>query len=267
MARPLIIDAFIFSDELDILEMRLTELYDSVDRFVLAEATRTFQDTPKPLWYDNHKDRFAPWADKIEHIVIADGELPSVAADSDPWCREHAHREHLSRALVGLDSNDIVLLSDVDEIPRPLLARNVRPEGILVFRQRFHCFAVDWRHPQWWLGTTAATVSTITKLPDGKEFAYLRAARLKASNPPHLRDAGWHFTWLGGTDSALNKLASFSHPEIGEVAGPRIRDDYYRREGHHVDGTQLVPVTVDTSWPKWIVDGHAPAVWFRDDAQ
>ncbi|MGA0894211.1 MAG: N-acetylglucosaminyltransferase, partial [Ilumatobacteraceae bacterium] len=69
MTRPKVIDAFPFNNEHDILECRLVELYDSVDAFVLVEATRDHQDHAKPLWYAEHAERFAPWADKIVHVV------------------------------------------------------------------------------------------------------------------------------------------------------------------------------------------------------
>jgi beta-1,4-mannosyl-glycoprotein beta-1,4-N-acetylglucosaminyltransferase len=264
MSRPLVVDAFPFNNELDILTMRLTELYDAVDRFVLVEATRDHQDHPKPLWYDNNKERFAPWADKIVHVIVRDGEMPSLAQDDHPWAREYAQREYIVRGVGDLGPDDIILQSDVDEIPRALQARNVRPgRGMVVFEQRLHCFAVDWLHPMWWYGTVAATVGALQRLPVGRRFVWQRDARIRAECPPHLRDAGWHFSWLGGKDAALAKLGSFCHPEIAERTKQLLGEDMFLREGWHVDGTQMAPVDVDESWPKWIVDGHAPDVWFR----
>lgn len=262
--RPLIIDAFPFNNELDILEMRLTELCGAVDRFVLVESERDHQDHLKPLWYDDHKSRFEPWVDKIRHVIVRDGEMPSKEQDSDPWAREHAQREFIGRACTDLSGQDIILQSDVDEIPRALQARNVRPgRSMYVFQQRLHCFAVDWRHPEWWMGTVAATVDTISQLPKGREFAWQRDSRLRAECPPHLRDAGWHFSWLGGKEAALAKLGSFCHPEIAERTESLLAEDVFLREGYHVDGQKQAPVDVDETWPRWIAEGHAPAVWFR----
>ena len=73
MTRPLIIDSFPFNNELDMLECRLTELYDAVDWFVLVEATRDHQDHRKPLHYADNTGRFLPWADKIVHVIIDEG--------------------------------------------------------------------------------------------------------------------------------------------------------------------------------------------------
>jgi beta-1,4-mannosyl-glycoprotein beta-1,4-N-acetylglucosaminyltransferase len=63
--RTLVVDAFPFHDELDILECRLVELYDAVDWFVLVEADVTHQDRAKPSYYMENRERFAAWADKI----------------------------------------------------------------------------------------------------------------------------------------------------------------------------------------------------------
>lgn len=267
MARPLVIDAFPFNNELDILEMRLVELYDAVDRFVLVEASRDHQDHPKPYWYADHRERFAPWADKIVHVQVADGEMPSLEADNDPWAREHAQREYIGRGLAAIDDVDmdtIVLQSDVDEIPRALLARNVRPgNGMVVFEQRLHCFAIDWLHPQPWYGTVAASVRALSVMPAGRWFAWQRDNRLRVQCPPHLRDGGWHFSWLGGKEAALAKLGSFCHPEIAERTEHLLTEDVFLREGYHVDGTRMTPCDVDETYPRWIREGHAPAVWYR----
>jgi hypothetical protein len=65
----MIIDAFPLFNELDILELRLTELSPVVDRFVIVEANRTHKGTLKPLHYAENAQRFAEWKDKIVHVV------------------------------------------------------------------------------------------------------------------------------------------------------------------------------------------------------
>lgn len=267
MARNLIIDTFPFNNELDILEMRLVELYDAVDKFVLVESVVDHQDHPKPLWFQENKERFAPWADKLIGVVAERDDMPTLEHDADPWAREHAQREVIGKGLAQIDGvtdETIILQSDVDEIPRALQARNVRPGGsMLVFQQRLHCFAIDWLHPDWWYGTVAATVATLSKMPKGHEFAWQRDGRLRAQNPPHLHDAGWHFSWLGGRDAALAKLGSFCHPEIADQTETLLAEDIFLKQGYHVDGSKMHPVDVDDTYPKWITEGHAPAVWYR----
>jgi beta-1,4-mannosyl-glycoprotein beta-1,4-N-acetylglucosaminyltransferase len=264
MTRPLIVDAFPFHDELDLLEMRLTELYDAVDWFILVEADVTHQDVPKPAYYLDNQERFSPFADKI--IPVWATGLPKIEWYPDPWSREKAQREHIATGLatIGVTDSDIVLQSDVDEIPRALHARNVRPGGNLVrFQQTAHFWAVDWLYPDppGWYGTVAGTVASINKFGDRK-FAKMRDARGYA--PSVLKDAGWHFSWLGGAERATKKVNSFCHPEVeSRIRGAIDNDNFYWREGYHVDGIRMMPVTVDHTYPKWIRDGNAPKSWYR----
>lgn len=262
MTRPRVIDCFPFNNELDLLECRLTELADAVDAFVLVEARVDHQDHPKPLWYADHKERFQPWADKIVHVIA--GPLPTKAQDDDPWAREHAQREYIADGLNRLDvtDDDVILQSDVDEIPRALQARNVRPPGLWTFGQRGHFFAVDWLYPLPWYGTVAATVRTLKRF-ERTPFAYMRDTRLTAECPPHLQDAGWHLSWLGGPSAAIAKVGSFCHPEVKDRIVDGLETNLFYRDGFHVDGHKMTPVDVNEEWPKWIRDGNAPTDWYR----
>lgn len=264
MTRPLVVDTFPFNNELDILQMRLEELYDAVDRFVLVEATKDHQDHDKPLWYMEHRERFAPWADKIVHVVA--GPMPSMAEDNDPWAREHAQREFIADGLaaIGVTDNDVILQSDVDEIPMALHARNVRPGGkAWSFGQRGHFWAVDWLYPEPWFGTVAATVRTISALHPTHRFAYMRDLRLVCECPPHLQGAGWHFSWLGGAAAAMRKVGSFCHPEVEDRIVNGLASDRFLRDGVHVDGKQMLPVEVDDTWPAFIRERRCPETWWR----
>jgi beta-1,4-mannosyl-glycoprotein beta-1,4-N-acetylglucosaminyltransferase len=81
-----IYDCFTFYNELDLLELRLQELYDHVDHFVLVEANRTFQNNSKPFYFGENQHRFARYMDKIIHIQVND-----MPESTDAWGRE-AHQ-------------------------------------------------------------------------------------------------------------------------------------------------------------------------------
>lgn len=273
MARPKVIDTFPAHDELDMLEMRLTELYDAVDYFVCVEADVTHQDAPKPYYISENLERFAPFEDKL--IVVRAKGLPTVEEDDDPWARELAQRGYAWGGLEqipDLNDDDIVLHGDIDEIPRALHVRNVRPAPgwFVSFQQRMHCFAIDWLHPDPWFGTVAGTVATVASVGDSvNAFARVRDKRNRWSqpgsrvNPQPLVDAGWHFTWLGGRDASLKKVGSFCHPEVADYTLIGLEDDLFYREGLHVDGRKQSPCEIDDTYPRWIVEGHAPAAWYR----
>ncbi len=250
--------------ELLLLECRLTEIYDAVDKFVIVEATVDHQNKPKPLNYREHEDQFAQWADKI-HYTVARG-LPTTNHIANPWAREHAQREWIGAGLeeLGADDNDIVLQSDLDEIPTALVARSVRPKGneLVSVRQRGHFWAVDWLYPQPWQGTVVGRYGCIKTVADRRPGGPFAAMRDSRNSNPHIV-GGWHFSWLGGTkETWLQKVHSFCHPEVEQ----RIIEnaDKYFRDGIHVDGEIMRPVDVDKTWPKWMQNpDNVPATWLR----
>lgn len=110
-------DAIIFSVELDLLEVRIRELWDVVDRFVILESNATFTGKTKNLTFNDHKDQFTFAASKIHHVIIDQYELPP---GEGPFYNEGKMRETMNGALIdaGVKTGDMVLMSDVDEIIR-----------------------------------------------------------------------------------------------------------------------------------------------------
>ncbi len=252
-----IYDAFPSHDELDLLEMRLYELESIPNlKHILVEAKVTHQDRPKPLYYEENRERFAKWADRIIHVVA--DPLPTLAEDADPWARELAQRTYIIRGLTDAQPDDILMQSDVDEIPHPLVVRNLRlpaGSGYVAFQQRGHFWAVDWLYPVPWMGTVAVRVGD-----SDLNMPRMRSMRNLVKSLPN---AGWHFSWLGGRERALHKVASFCHPEVEDRIVRGLDEDTFLRDGWHVDGTRMVAVKVDHTWPKFIREGKAPPEWWR----
>jgi beta-1,4-mannosyl-glycoprotein beta-1,4-N-acetylglucosaminyltransferase len=134
---PRIFDCFLFFNELDLLELRLNELSDVVDFFVLAEATVTHRGVPKPLIFRQNRDRFAPFLNRIIHVVVDD--MPGCGpSEPERWRRENFQRQALLRGLSGARTRDYVIISDLDEIPHPSAIENVaRKREIIPTRYAF----------------------------------------------------------------------------------------------------------------------------------
>src|SRR6185312_15373656 len=109
----MIYDCFMFFNELELLELRLHELSGVVDKFVLVETTVTFTNKPKSLIFQENLSRFKKFQDKIIHIVVDD-----MPKSSNPWTLEKFQRDAIRRGLNDCRPDDVVLVSDVDEIPR-----------------------------------------------------------------------------------------------------------------------------------------------------
>src|SRR5581483_3133716 len=118
-----------FFNELDVLEVRLATLDPVVDLHVIAEARTTFAGERKPLLLQQHWERFEPWHDKIRYLhvegmpkgdqVYAEPGTATTACASDRWRRENHQRDFLGEGLHDLEDDDLLFLSDLDEIPNP----------------------------------------------------------------------------------------------------------------------------------------------------
>ena len=86
----MLVDTFMFYNELDILELRLSLLDEYVDRFVIVESELNHVGTAKELFFQRNKKRFEKWIHKIEHVIVTAEESPK---EYDPWVREKHQRE------------------------------------------------------------------------------------------------------------------------------------------------------------------------------
>lgn len=245
----MIYDCVMIRDELDMLQMRCEELADYDVRHVIVEARCDHQGHPKPLHFAENEERFAPWADRIVHIVA--DHLPD---DPNPWVREHAQRDHALTALADAAPDDVILISDIDEIPsRSALEATPRPAVAL--QQNVCAFAVDW------LGFKERT-SVIANAGYVQEQRSLAKIRDLRATWPVIWRGGWHFCWLGGKEACLRKLDAFCHLEAREIVQQGIESgDFIDRGLWNV--AQLEPVDVDGRWPAMIRERRCPETWFR----
>ena len=250
-----IYDCFTFFNELDLLELRLTECYDYVDYFVIAEANISHSGNPKEYIFEDNKQRFAPWLDKIIHIKV-----DNIPPTNDSWFREHFQRDALARGIVNADDNDVIIVSDCDEI--------VRPRALDIIRN-------DLQH-KWWrcchpmsyfklnyLMTRprsyfAHPVATIKRGFPGCQ--YLRNMKDLWQTLPELctiQHAGWHFSYFGNTQHAATKLLNFAHIEGQHYANTiDVNESISRKGGIDPDylEEQFEYVKIDEYFPKTILN-------------
>ncbi len=139
-------DCFTFFNEMDLLEIRLNELDEEVDYFVIVESTRTFQKRDKPLYLNLNDERIVKFKDKIIHIVVDD--FPNFFTHwrvPKTWDYENHQRNAISRGLMNAKPDDIIIVSDVDEIPNAKkLAENINLNKPVVFQQRFFYYFLNY---------------------------------------------------------------------------------------------------------------------------
>ncbi|HUZ21441.1 MAG TPA: class I SAM-dependent methyltransferase [Acidimicrobiales bacterium] len=229
--RPTIWDCVLFFNELDLLEARLEELEGIVDHVVVVEADRTFRGDLKPLWFHEHRERFARHEDKL-HWVVA--RLPE---HGDAWLREKLQRDAAMQALACVKPEDLVLCCDVDEIVRRDAVGAIVEAtmlGPVSLDMAMYYYSLDWRSPQTWRHPKALRGRD---LPISIEALRMLGVHTP-SNLPTVAKAGWHLSYFGGESRIHEKLESFSHaeydtPQVHSVVGELIAS------GRTVHGIQL----------------------------
>lgn len=215
-------DCFMFSHELDLLNLRLHELYDYVDYFVIVESNETHSGLPKPLYFRENQHLFEKFSDKIINVAIEG--FPTPPSDQNPnWFRENFQRNQILTVLQSLDmkDNDCVMLSDVDELPDRNSVMNVRHHArrlqVITFRQRWFTWNFELEDPQEWPGTQVMLWSDFKKTTPQK----IRNGRYNVGVVSN-EVRGWHLSWFGDNNSVHEKLKSFAHQEIGPKTDEEI---------------------------------------------
>ena len=137
----MIYDCIPFFNELDILKLRMQILAPYVDRFVLEEASVTFSGEKKEMLFSKNREMFREFEDKIIYIAVENSPMSGVTTHE----RDKFQKNQLIRGMAGCKPDDIVIFSDVDEIPNPEtlqeILKDFDPSKIYHLAQRmFYCF-------------------------------------------------------------------------------------------------------------------------------
>ena len=216
----MIIDCFMFFNELDIIEGRMEYLYDVVDRFVIVEADITHSGLKKPYNFQSNSDRYKKYSDKIIYCPISIS-VDDYVFDLDPkkleertsaqWQIENYQRNCILQALETFSPFDVVMISDADEIPSksaissiPKLLNPSCPAITLVQDMFYYNF--NQKQVNLWSGTVATTIRYL-KEKQPQFFRDHRDSFRKVSN------GGWHLSYWGTAEQIQEKLNSFAHQE------------------------------------------------------
>lgn len=267
----MVYDCIPFFNELDILKLRLNILNPLVDKFIIEEATVTFSGEPKELCFQKNKEMFREFLPKIEYIVVDDS-----PADVTTHVRDNFQKNALEKGLKDASDKDVIILSDVDEIPNPRvlagIIRDFDPGKVYHLAQRmFYCFinmeeisgnllSITGEFPdverKMWLGTKIFSKSSIP--PGG--IIRLREAPTTALNAVRVADGGWHFGYMGSrqeTDVSKRigtKVVAAAHQEYNnQDILAEARDRLILGQDMFGRNAEFKRVEVDETYPEYLL--------------
>lgn len=214
-----IIDCFIFYNEIDMLTYRLNLLNNVVDYFVIVESTHTFVGKEKSLFFNENKHLFEKF-NKIIHIIVDDFpyKYPNVnIGNNDVWNNEYFQRNSISRGIQcinDLSNSDVIIISDLDEIPDPHTLNKIKDGSIIVdintLEMDFYYYNLNTRIKDKW---------SLCKIISYKNYNELQLScnNIRGSNYSKILNGGWHLSYFGDKHFIQNKIRNFSHQELNKT--------------------------------------------------
>lgn len=265
-----VFDCFPLFNEVDLLELRLNELWDIVDVFVIVEARQTFTGNPKPLCLIDERERFEKYMKKVRYVVV-----DAFPEGTSNWGKEEYQRNYMQSELSDALPEDIIVFSDLDEIPRARVVRSIAEHGIepgqiYCLSLDFHCFFLNVKLRSKWERQgprmiRAADLKDLYSLrrvlAPGKGTGRDLIRQIKASRNMGrwvrrilVHDAGWHFTWMGGTEAV--RLKGSSIPEHSHLPEGEKTEDWAdnRIKTLFESNTSYDIVDLDENFPAFVLD-------------
>ena len=241
-----IYDCFMYFDEDLLLDIRLNALDKYVKKFVITEATYTHNGSKKKLNFNIQN--FSKFKNKIEYIIV--DKQPSnirelTEKDSfktreeklilNGMARDYFQRENLKKGLENLNEEDLVIISDLDEIPNlKNLNSNKINNNIVIFQQKMFYYKFNLLYDKFiWAGSKAVKYKNFIspqwlRNVKSKNILFWRIdtffSKKKYSNLYYVNDGGWHFTCIRSPEDLEKKLLNFAHHYEFEQSGLKIND-------------------------------------------
>jgi beta-1,4-mannosyl-glycoprotein beta-1,4-N-acetylglucosaminyltransferase len=256
----MIYDCFTYFNEDLILDLRFNILFDKVDYFVIIEGNKTHSGKTKKKNFQIEK--FSKFKKKIKYFFIEN--MPN---DNNSWELENFQRNQIMLGLKKANKEDLILISDCDEIPNLKTIRNIDlkkiKNNIFVFEQKCFYYKLNLLNPgsNPWHGTKLVRYDFLKEsTPQNirnykiKQYPFWRIDRPK--NAIILKNGGWHFSFLNNINKIKHKLESFAHTEFNKnifTNKKNLRNKVKNYQDLFDDSIFLKKINVNSSYPEYIV--------------
>jgi beta-1,4-mannosyl-glycoprotein beta-1,4-N-acetylglucosaminyltransferase len=260
----MIYDCFTYFNEDLVLDIRFNTLDEFVDKFVVVEATKDHSGRPKGLNFNINN--FSRFKKKINYVVVDD--IPNEANSfyngkvkyHENFVRENYQRNQIMKGIQEADDDDLIIISDADEIPDLRKLKNFNLNKCTIFYQKSYQYKLNLLAINDWPG------SRIIKkkfLISPQELRYKIVKRIKFwqfhrhfTNPNFIINGGWHFSYLGSPEKIKLKIESFAHGEFNKeniTDLNTIKNNINNKKDIFNKNTFLQKVEIDNSFPEYIL--------------
>jgi len=204
----MIIDAFPFYNELDLVEKRIQYLDDSVDFFLICESDHTYMRKQKPLFFQENLERFAAYKNKIIlKPYIVDVNAPYVKG----WDYEADQRNFLGNFIESnFAKDDVILFSDADEIPNKdrfdEIVEKLKSVDLVTLEQETFFMNLNYREVGLCYRARALKTNILKR-------ANVFDLRFNLGPDNLVQKAGWHLSYFFSLETMIKKVESYSHDE------------------------------------------------------
>ncbi len=258
-----IYDCFSYLDEDLLLDLRLNILNDFVDYFVIIEGDKTWQNNKKTLKFNINN--FKNFKEKIIYIPIT-----NMPEGDNPYLRENFQRNAINKGIKNAEDNDLIIVSDLDEIPNPKAIQNFNPKmRFAAFKQLHFYYKINLQSQKnpFWFGSRIC-VKKFLKSPQWlrdlkfKKRPFWRIDKLRLNNI--IEDGGWHFCNLKEPEKLLYKYKNLCETDDPYVFKEKINEKFLNldeikkrvSEGLDIIGRDEVykKIDLDHRFPSYILE-------------
>lgn len=266
----MIFDCITYSNTYEdlILEIRFNTLDKYIHKFIIVEATIDHSGKEKKLSFNINK--FLKFKKKIRYIVVKD-----MPKDTKPFyyngrfwheniVRDEFQRNQIMRGLNDIKEDDLVIISDCDEIPNLERIEKIKIKRYAVFNQKYYKYKLNLLSPDQtpWQGSRIIKAKYLSKKMTPQWLRYQYTKRIKFwqihryfTNPLVIDNGGWHFSFAFPPDKIKLKMDSYAH---GELKTKKFTDINYikKRIKNKTDifsNNKLKKVKLDRTFPDFIL--------------
>ena len=259
-----LIDCCMYFDENLMLDLRLNTLNEYVEKFVVVEATRDHSGKEKKLNFD-YKN-FSKFENKINYIIIEDLPLNVKSKkknwDANHW-RDQFQRNSLERGFKNCDDKDLIMISDIDEIPDPKKFKEFKIKNKYAcfmqknFQSKLNLLNIT---DKYWMGTKICQKKFLKSpqwLRDIKTKKRPFWKFYKPKEPQLILDGGWHFSFLKKPKDIASKIKSYSHQEFNKddfTDEQKIAERIKNEQDLFNRNIKYKKIEIDESFPKYILE-------------